>query len=652
MKKSKNILSLVLLSTLAIGLASCNDQKDSIVSSSEVTQTSSSTDTNASLTAALNKLAKGYKATSLITQVVTYAGSSSGTDSEVGEYYVLNTIASDAYRADSSDFYNKDEAVPEYVETTYVQSVNGYAAAVGLDLSNNIVSQNITGSNGLAIKWDNSGFINAFTKLTAADFELGDNGVYNLKVKTTAQKLALNRLGAQLSGGVSSLSTSTFSLELDSNYVYYDLVFKTGTLSSYNATLGLSIHGEINLDETGEGLTAPLAPITGEEDADLKAALDSLKQNKWETSIKLNEDYVYPSGLSSYGVENINLSYSISGKTDGKDFLAKQTVVENNQYTSTSISGFKSLDDGSLVSLHSADINNPDDLYYDGAPVKNTTLASSKVLPSFDISSVLFKKDASSTDTVLKYTLKDSINVYDLSGDYFSVLNDTIEDFSKFSIEINKTNNTITFTDASTSSVSDPFYGLGDYGITCELTSTSSVVYSQVGTLNETIIDQSKVHENCDNLSLSNFVSDYYATTSSYAKYLNAIIPLEDLDSNVPALGGVYSSIAGLSMINFGTSSAPSYPVFYIAYAGSSTSEVKSMLDTYVAKLTGYTKVNVDLTSNTLDNVWKFINGDFTNYASYKKAYGEKTIYLDLATEGNNLYIAIRTSVPAVPSGN
>lgn len=665
MKKSFMLLSLLMLSTFAIGITSCGSNNsstnnDSNVSSnllSESVNNSSTSNVTYTFEQVLNKLKEGYQSTSLLEFTYDPTSYSGGSVRPVIQaQYIRNTIGTDVLKSEISAVGDDTSVVPSYVKSYYIQKGdNDLPVQATLSFNNTLVTKTISNTT-----WSNSYYSNVFKSVELDDFVKEEDESYSLKAKSIEQKQKLNKFASQFVIATLPIQAKSFNLSISNDYVFYTFNFDSSTTVQEGYEVSISITGEISLKNTGKDLVSKVDVINGEEDLDFKKAIDSLKTQNWEFNHvdERNYDYSeYTALFAQYGIEipsSVSVKQVDEAKSNNSDFLVNsslQAKAGDKTQESSNNYLFRQTNDGLASLVNGVDFYNKEDFYYTQAPTKDYTLAS--ILPSFSLSSLVFEKETVS-NTILKFTPNLNLPLSDDTGYLFSAFGDQISSLENFSIEIDTANNTVKFNLSTNGGTSNDPLGIGsNYNVKIPYTSNVSIIYSKFGEVSNTLVSNEKIHENTDNLSLKSFAAPYYEDEKQ-AGILNTIISLDNL-SYIPTLGGYFISLDEFGVEQTGgTDENPIYGYLYFGYELSSKEKAEASLESYKEKLIGkgFKESKFPENPSISDNVWYGKTG-FTNQATYTLVVGEgeqvKTIYVDVACETTDetikLKVAVRTQV-------
>ena len=234
MKKSFMLLSLLMLSTFAIGITSCGSNNsstnnDSNVSSnllSESVNNSSTSNVTYTLEQVLNKLKEGYQSTSLLEITYDPTSYSGGSVRPVIQaQYIRNTIGTDVLKSEISAVGDDTSVVPSYVKSYYIQKGdNDLPVQATLSFNNTLVTKTISNTT-----WSNSYYSNVFKSVELDDFVKEEDESYSLKAKSIEQKQKLNKFASQFVIATLPIQAKSFNLSISNDYVFYTFNFDSSS---------------------------------------------------------------------------------------------------------------------------------------------------------------------------------------------------------------------------------------------------------------------------------------------------------------------------------------------------------------------------------------------------------------------------------------
>lgn len=410
---------------------------------------------------------------------------------------------------------NKDSVYSEYL---FANNPDGnMLSQVELGVDNKLAYYNLVSTaTEQGYLWSET-FLNPFTLLTSDMFtqDSEDSTLYHLDTTNSLYEPILRLLAHYIYGEPNDYVVESLTLKSENGHI----VSYEGNFESYDYT-GVVYTSQISFtgDVLASGSTVMEAPkpVEGEELTGLNDILDSLKeQNYTMVTQEIGEDWygnqvsTYYKGLSDGGNHVHQINY------DGD--IADNVIVD--QYLYTQFSKEDSWSPGGIAYSTQVATNIKGTWYAFGSQMSGTNI-SVDLLPSFNISSLLFEEGTSENT----YVLRDDL------PEYFSGL--TSSSYAMFtsneagSLTISLSNNEVTF------DLKAPENGYGDDEIT---------VFSNIGS---TTIENTTVVENTDNLTKW---EDYFVSQSVVDSVL-AVVPsnvlnyvplpkLTEYDSNLTNVG-------------------------------------------------------------------------------------------------------------------
>lgn len=520
MTKGKHLFVLTLLSLTT--LFGCNDStttsdnsSNDSVSSSEFIRTENLTEEM------LNSFKKGYDTT--FKQSTEYDDNTSSSK--------ILTAKCNEKNYETATYYDKDATFSSLGKRSYFYhyQINPteetemlYSA--GLSVGNKIIYTPVMGEDKytyeeIPLTWEESYLSNVFIDLTSSYFtRVGDENKFKLSLNDLDESIKetiSSKLSAQLYGDKEILDNTSidsfFLLTNGNNIVGFELNYLPYTL--YDATSFRSSNGVFNA--SGEDVVTFCTPLQGQEDVDFENAMKKLRtQNYHLEETQQSFDYTTEKFVSQ-------------GKYTA-DFYNKESVV----YNYYSANGKKYMSYGYLryqekenCKLGIVPINGQyyQDYLYEGSL--------DDLLPSFDISSILFIKDGSSTTDKLVYKLNRDIDIslenndsvftpFDADGYLDRIINLTI------TIENDKIN------------IHNETSDTGESGLILD------VNYTNFGKV-ENIVTSDKFHETTEGLKWSEILSNNEANVNSIIKIFT-----KDLLDSIPtitAVSNIYSDVSSSS---------------------------------------------------------------------------------------------------------
>lgn len=431
--------------------------------------------------AIIAELSEGFSAENLIT---------SGTD---GMGYDDNYYAFEA--TDSAYSFRRYQsadvgfATKDYISTQgiYEPFVNGgvkYLTVVELGLDNKLHNYYLVDANQNYLRWDTAGYINPFARLYGDDFVQDENNPYQFSlIMGDASKTNLYNAFVTAFTGISGYTLKGFTLITDGATATGYTIQVEDVKGTYGTTK-TSIKGTID-DYKGEDVVKTLSPIEGSEKQDLEERFTLLRKGNYKADITLpNRSYkaeVYGGTAVTYDL------YKDDVKTGSYGYYQIGSTVQG----ITKING---------------------NIYQDSDPISGNM---SSMIPTFNISSVLFRKDETSTNDKAIYVMdKEIVDQVSSEGVVYGLLGGTI--IGTLSITLEKDTTTIVNTLADSSQ--------------------EIYVYSDVGEIIDFTAD---IKTSCDDVTWSELFSNQ---PSTYSQLTSKIIPEEFLDE-IPTFGGKSSYI-------------------------------------------------------------------------------------------------------------
>ena len=542
MKKHFYLLSLTALAALAscspAVTSSSESTPPSSASSQEIIHTENLTD------AMLESLKGGYEAE--VFKRTNYDGETSSYqayDVKCNETnYAVKIYSTSKEPEDKSSLLYDNHYQPNPEEKTLML----YNA--GLSVGNTVMYTPVMGQDPFTYEevemtWEDGLYSNAFASLTAKDFvRVNSENKFSLKLTdaTLESNYVYAKLANQFFGEIKAEELSFFNLLTNGNTITgYEMEFKP--YSSYDSMVGKSSYG--NFIALGANVVDYVKPISGETDALFEETIAKLKNYNYSmTQEQQAFDYTtekfYKTGGFSYKVEN------------GTKLLADYYNASDERYMKYGYYDTIFENEPCKQSVVEIEGNFYKDYIY--------TEHLSSYLPSFSLSSVLFKKSEQSTADKAIYELNKDIRISLENNMSVFTPFDTDSYYDRLvylTITIEK--DTVTFKNETTRSSS------GGLILDC--------VFSDIGKINNLIPDD-KVFETCDGLKWSQLLSPNEANLKRILKTYPAAV----LDE-IPTLGGNYSNV--LSDL----SSGQTRPVFYIGTYD--LEETTGLLDEYGKKL-------------------------------------------------------------------
>ena len=443
---------------------------------------------------------------------------------------------------ESSSNPTKDAINQKFRYEPYNSGFSKYLSEVELGFSNTIKHYLLSSSlTGQVIPWETSGYCNVFFQFRPEDFIKTENEYEFTLDSTLLNQTALSSTLAVNFVGLMGLSAKSFTLKTDGvKPISYSIDFFPLTSSLYG---NLDVHVEGVFLDFGADVIEPLTPIEGENYQILDAAFNKLRKYNFKLDVTLE--------ARSLKVEVEN------GTTVLYDTYTKD--VKTGSY------GYYQKDSSSVQGITKIGQN----IYPDGESISGVMHS---ILPTFEISSVFFKKSEGSTDSKQVFVYRDDIPQYGVSTDYGMFAGKHI---GKLTITIEADKITI-----------DNTLSLGN----------EKFVYYDFDKVSNTL---NNLKENCNDLVWSQIASNQ---PEELEKLLD-FIPKEALDS-IPTIGGHYA------LINLNASYNLQKPVFVVSV--DNYQEGEQVKQNYIAKLeeNGFVEDASDKSSQQLFVKDCLINGE------------------------------------------
>lgn len=449
----------------------------------ELTVTTSSVGTNVNvLDEMLAQLKEGVSMGSTIdeTQVWTY---NDGTTSNTRNARIVDTKAVDGFAKATKysavyaqDGNNPDEVLkPNRLTVSYNYSFAknpeaGQLSQVELAANNKLQYNNVVDTTtNQALKWDET-FKNPFSLLTSDMFIIDENDstIYHMDTSNVLYEPILRMLAHFIYGEPNDYVVEELNLTTkDGEIVSFDGHFKDYDYTGFVYTSKIKFSGQI-LNKGADVVEVP-KPIEGEEIPALKEKLDSLKDANFTViTQEISEDW--------YG--NVNNTH-YKALSDGGDHIHQLNYigdiadnVTSDEYLYTQLSEEDSWAPGGIAYDAQIATNIKGTWYSFGSLVDGMVLVDD-LLPSFDISTVLFEEG----ETAGTYVLRSDLPSYfvGLDSSLFSLF--TSNEAGELTIDTN--NNQIKFDlKASESSYTNDevttFSNIGNTSVTNTTVTTST----------------------------------------------------------------------------------------------------------------------------------------------------------------------------------
>lgn len=459
----------------------------------------------------LNELSQGVSLSSVIdeTQIWTYNdGTTSNTrnaryvDIAAVEDFVNAIKYSAAYAVDGNNPDEVLEPTKDTISYEYLFASNpdgDLLSVVELNANNELEYSNVIDSETeQGFLWSET-YLNPFSLLTADMFTVDetDSTLYHMDTSNTLYEPILRILAHYIYGEPNDYVVENLTLKTENGHIVsYEGNFESYDYTGFVYTSQISFTGTIS--DAGSDVTTAPTPVEGSEITALEEIFDSLKeQNYTVVTEEISEDWygnpmsTFYQGISDGGNHFHQINYN--GDIEDNDII--------DQYLYTQFSEEDSWAPGGIAYDVQVATNIKGTWYASGSMMEDTRI-SENLLPSFEISSVLFEEG----ETANTYVLRDDL------PEYFSGLAS-----SAYAPFTSNDAGTLTITSSNGEITFDLKAAEGSYGAD-ELT-----VFSNVGT---TQISNTTVVENIDSFTKW---EDYFVSQNVVDDVL-AIIPTNVLN--------------------------------------------------------------------------------------------------------------------------
>ena len=460
----------------------------------------------------------------------------------------------------------------------------------GLSIGNTIIYTPVLGRDKytfqeIELTWDEGFYSNVFALLNLSDFtRVNDENKWSLNVNSSTFKT---------SGAAQAFASQFFGEQISSDIDYFYLLTNGNEITGYELKWKTYLSYESYVTKVSSGTFTGfgsdvvdfMKPLEGrEKDADFDNAMASLRNYNY----KVKHDQA---GFDYTAETMVSRGY-FEGECDGETLNYYYYTSDGARYLNYAYYNY--VENGETYLQGATNINGnyyPDVLYY-GSILD--------MLPSFNVSSEMFIKQAESTNDVLVYKLDKSV-VISLDNDnatYSSFDSDGYNDRTiNLTVTIDKVNNTINFHNETSDS--------SDAGL------VEDVCYSEIGEVN-TLRTNENTKDNADDLTWEDLLSNDEAAYSA----LTSKLP-DSVLSSLPTLGGRYA------YVNYD----PSGIIFVNTYEAAENTD---LVTGYGAKLVeaGYEEGSVTDTYGTTYPTY------YMTFTSGKRTYG---LTLTLMTYWNSV---------------
>lgn len=611
MKKSKVLVASTLLTVLA-GLVGCGNNVSTSTNANSSTAASSSSEVSSSVISSTSSSSTSSSSTvvSVYTEDLTQEMFSAlqggysvefmkytAYDGEVGTAEFFESSVDEKNYAFKRYIGNKTEdgiTKGKIMETSHYQpnpeEDEEWLYNAGLSIGNTVIYTPVMGRDKytfqeIELTWDEGGYSNAFALLSLGDFtRVDDENKWALNVNSSSFKS---------SGAAAAIASQFFGEQVSSDIEYFYLLTNGNEITGYDLKWKTYLSYESYVTKVslgtftgfGSDVVDFMKPLEGrEKDADFDNAMASLRNYNY----KVRHDQA---GFEYTAEAMVSRGY-FEGECDGETLNYYYYTSDGVRYLNYAYYNY--VEDGETYLQGATNINGnyyPDVLYY-GSILD--------MLPSFNISSEMFIKQAESTNDVLVYKLDKSV-VISLDNDnatYSSFDSDGYNDRTiNLTVTIDKVNNTINFHNETAAS--------SDAGL------VEDVCYSEIGEV-ETLRTNENTKDNADDLTWEDLLSNAEAAYSA----LTSKLP-DSVLSSLPTLGGRYA------YVNYD----PSGIIFVNTYEAAENTD---LVTGYGAKLVeaGYEEGSVTDTYGTTYPTY------YMTFTSGKRTYG---LTLTLITYWNSV---------------
>ena len=560
MKKKNLLLTLTLIGSAA-GLIACGNTGSSLESgSSTLSSSSSSGETSVSVSssssskpvvptaeltdAMFSELKKGYSVECF--KLTDYSDSQTNGifEADVNEF----NYAEKVFATTSEAPLEKGKVINDYHYQPDPTEKTKMLYDAGLSVGNTVIYSPVMGEDPhtyeeVPLTWEEGYYSNVFMDLSAAAFDrVGTENKFSLIMNDATLEDAgvYNKISMQFFNEIPDTEMQAFYLYTDGDdIVSFELIYTP--YMSYDAMIAKSSFG--NFTAAGSGLVDYIQPLEGEEDPVFEEAMEKLRRQNYELT---QTQQAYDFNAEKF----ISQGSYVSQVEDGEKINYDYYAANGNKYMNYGYYGLEYENEICKQGVVQLKGEFYKDYIYSGSM--------EELLPSFALSSVLFKKDeASSTAEKSVYNLDKSIRIsldnndsvftpFDADGylDRLVFVTVTVE-----AEKINIHNETV-------------HEGAGGLILDC--------TYTNLGGVSQ-LMPESKIHETSDGLVWSDLLSNNEGNLKSIIR----LFTQEVLD-DIPTIGGVFSNV--LSDI-----SSSANPIFYVMTYDSADND--ALVEEYSAKL-------------------------------------------------------------------
>lgn len=369
----------------------------------------------------------------------------------------------------------------------------------------------------VALTWEEGRYSNGFAALDASDFTRdGTENRFDLKMDDPELEETYELLAKQLFGEETSSDLETLTLLTNGDKI-------TGFEATYEQYLAYDGTPVVQKSEgtftaLGADVTSEVQPMEGEEDPTFKAAIDKLKADNWTFEAQ-QKAFDYMSNTSY-------VAGTWKGEADGDALVYKQYDGNDVIFAYGYYSYYSEEDQHDLIQ-GVVPINGK---YYQDIIAYYGTMAD--MFPSFDISSLFFVKDPSSTEDKLVYKINPDIYVSDANNITAFTSFDS-DSYSDLIIHM-----TITITDDSITIHNQTAENPDEGGLVYDIT------YSGFGSQND-LMPEEDILANCDDLKWTDILSNQQGVLKDLTDFLG-----EDNLNDLPTFGAPNVGVDVTSLSN------------------------------------------------------------------------------------------------------
>ena len=564
MKKKNLLLTLTFIGSAA-GLIACGETGSSLESSSPTLSLSLEGTTSASEATSVSskpvvptaeltdamfaELKKGYSVESFTLKDYSDSQTYSIFEADVNEFNYAERI----FMTTSGSPLEKGKVIHDYHYQPDPSEKTKMLYDAGLSVGNTVIYSPIMGEDPhtyeeVPLTWEEGYYSNVFLDLSASAFDrVGTENKFSLIMNdaTLEARGVYNKISMQFFNEIPDTEMQEFYLYTDGDdIVSFELIYTP--YMSYDAMIAKSSFG--NFTAAGSDVVDYIQPLEGEKDPVFEEAMKKLRRQNYEL---VQTQQAYDFNQEKFVSQGSYVSQVENGEKINYDYYA----ANGSKYMNYGYYGLEYENETCKQGV----VQLKGEFYKDYIYVGSME----ELLPSFALSSILFKKDASSTADKSVYTLDKSIRIslenndsvftpFDADGylDRLVYVTVTIE-----AEKINIHNETV-------------HEGAGGLILDC--------TYSNFDGVSD-LMPEEKIHETSDGLVWSDLLSNNEENLKSIIR----LFTQEVLD-DIPTIGGVFSNV--MSDV-----SSSANPIFYVMTYSSEDND--ALVEEYSAKLldAGYT---------------------------------------------------------------